>query len=152
MKNNFLNNGNFIELNEIENLCKKIKVFLPNEYKEFLKEVNGGEPLHSFFELRRFDKNASNVNTYVIVDEFFRFEQLEEVWEYLKEDLSEIGLFPIAEVRGGMLFCCKQEETNYAQIFFYDNNFGVIKVSDTLSQFIENLITEDMVDYDKYDQ
>lgn len=150
INNIFSNHGNEISTEEIEALVSRLGVILPVEYKRFIAYINGGNPKNHFFELRKFDPEETNINCYVIVDHFFHFEELEEIWNYTKGDLEELLLFPIAEVRGGMLLCCKQVSSESCELFFYDNNFGILKLTDSLGSFLNLLIPQSEVDYKKY--
>ena len=150
MKQFFLTYGESTTDEEIGNYIQKYHLKLPLEYKKFLKEVNGGITKDKAFELGNFDYEKKNINYYVDIDEFFSLKALHDVWIYTKEDLNEYNLFPVAEVRGGMLICCKQEESVNAEMFFYDNNFGVIALTKSLSEFLNLLIPESEVDFKKY--
>lgn len=139
-----------VNAEEVQAVLSRIGVLLPLEYKTFLTQINGGTPERTFLELRKFDAIASNINCYVIVDRFFSLGELEEVWYYTKEDLQELLLFPIAEVRGGMLICIRQSDSDLCEIYFYDANFGVIAITESLREFFDALISKKDVDYKKY--
>ena len=150
MEEKFINKGKRVSIEVVNNLEEKLNVRFPFEYKRFFVEINGGEAAENVLELRKFDLDETNINCYVTVDHFFSLDEVEEVWNYTKNDLEELSLFAIAEVRGGMLICCQQSEQEFCEIIFYDNNFGVIKIADTLRDFIDALISEGEVDYKKY--
>jgi len=135
---------------EIEKELNKIDVNLPQEYKSFLHNFNGGRPSRTFFELRKFDLNKSNSNYYINIDYFFTVNELEEIWNNTQQDLNPENLFPIAEADGGMIICCKKGDTDMAEIFFYDYNFGILKLTNSLKAFIDLLIPESDVNYKQY--
>lgn len=146
----FLNPGEKIDGEKFQSLLDKLEVVLPAEYKEFIVNINGGDPKDNFFELRKFDPEESNTNRYIVIDHFLHYSELEQVYRYTNEDLAEFFLFPIADVRGGMLLCCKQAPSEYCEMFLFDNNFGVLKLTDSLQSFLNLLIPPSEVDYKKY--
>jgi hypothetical protein len=146
----FSNYGAKVKLEDIKLLMAKLNVHLPTEYQKFISEINGGEPKNCFFEIRKFDPESTNVECYVIVEDFFNFQQFEEVWNYTKNDLEELSLFPIADVRGGMMICVRQSDAEFCELFFYDNDFGVLALSICLEKFLNLLIPKNEVDYRKY--
>lgn len=150
MSNLFINSGNPIPMPVVERLLEKISVRLPVDYKNFVASVNGGEPNRNFFELRKYDSGETNSNCYIVIDVFFQFNQLEDVWQNTKEDLLDMAFFPIAEVRGGSLICCRQSNGEMADIVLFDYNFGVLELNLTLNEFLGELIPEEEVDYRKY--
>src|SRR5580700_6990445 len=107
----FPEQGSPVTADEVEAVLNRIGVLLPLEYKAFLTQINGGTPERNWLELRIFDTTASNTNRYALIDRFFSIGELEEVWNYTKEDLQELLLFPIAEVEGGMLICTRQSDS-----------------------------------------
>ncbi|SDT55375.1 SMI1-KNR4 cell-wall [Mucilaginibacter mallensis] len=132
------------------NIKQQLDIKMPFEYVKFLQEINGGILDKHIFELRQYDPNKTNPNIYIIIDEFLSFEQLIKAWHYTKEELSDYNLLPIANVRGGMLVCCRQEETINAELFFYDPDFGPLKLTDSLLDFLNLLISEKEIDDEKY--
>ena len=81
-----------------------------------------------------------------MIDEFLSFQQLTEAWNYVKDELKSVNLIPVADVRGGMLICCREnqemDEKN-AKMFFYDSNFGTIELTNSLIDFLNLLITKE---------
>jgi hypothetical protein len=49
-----------------------------------------------------------------------------------------------------MIICCKQEGSIKAKIYFFDNNTGATKLTDSLIEFLNLLIPESEVDFKKY--
>src|SRR5258708_30499 len=150
MSNSFSDQGTPVSIDEIHVIFNEIEVLLPNEYEKFLSQINGGIPQRDFLELRKFDVSESNINCYIIIDRFFSLDELVDVWQFTKEDLQGFLVFAIGEVGGGMLVCIKQSDSELCEIYFYDANFGIIKIVESLSLFLDILVPKKDVDYKKY--
>jgi len=148
MRKFFLSHGQNIHSYEIEKFAHDQKLEIPIEYIKFLTDVNGGIPHKQIFNLREFDSNKDNPNTFIMIEEFLSFQQLSEAWSYVKHELSTFNLIPIADVRGGMLICCKQSDEmdrTDAKLFFYDMNFGIVKLTNKMLDFLNLLITKEVM-------
>jgi hypothetical protein len=84
------------------------------------------------------------------VEHFFNFHQFEEFWNYTKNDLEELSLFPIADVRGGMIICVRQSDAEVCELFLFDSDFGVLALTKSLMDFLNLLIPPSEVNYQKY--
>ena len=151
MENYFFKQGAKIKDKEVEDLIEDIGIELPLEYMDFLKKINGGITIYSFLELRKFDTKATDTNFFIKIEKFFELKELHQVYEYTSDLLNGETLFSIAEVRNGALICCNQSHTAKAKIYYYDNDFGILSLTDSLSDFLDELISVDDVDYKKYD-
>ncbi|WP_183574643.1 SMI1/KNR4 family protein [Mucilaginibacter sp. X5P1] len=150
MKEYFYSYGGPVSEKEIEDFIGKNNLTLPSEYIEFIKEVNGGETKKVSFELAKFDLENKKLDYYIDIDVFFSLAALNTVWNYTKGELNDDNLFPIAEVKGGMLICCLQLVSKNAEIYFYETTSGKTKLTESLGDFLELLIGENEVDFKKY--
>jgi len=145
----FKKNGPKITLTEILSLEKRLNIVFANTYKEFLLKFNGGAPIKNYIELRKFDYDKENTNTYIRIETFYSLEELEEAYGYTRDALAEEGLFAIADVAGGMFLCMESNEYSNGDIYYFDFDFGRIRIG-SLQTLFANLISNEEVDYSKY--
>lgn len=150
MEQYFISHGTPVSAAEIEHFIQENGLVLPKEYKDFIKKVNGGKTEKVSFELANFDSEKKQLDRYIDIEVFFSLTELNKVWNYVKDELNEYGLFPIADVKGGMIICCKQQSADLAKIYFYETISGATKLTESLQFFFELLISESEVDYKKY--
>ncbi|RCV85961.1 SMI1/KNR4 family protein [Billgrantia montanilacus] len=110
--------------NDIEMLEKKLCAELPKEYREFLKENNGGVPVPGFFDF--FDKNkgaedTSDVNRFLSVG----VKQYGSIEKYLEVYSGRVPAeyLPIAHDSGGNLILIKLLGSVVGGVFFWDHEY-----------------------------
>lgn len=132
---------NPLELIEFE---KTNSLKLPEDYKRFILEQNGGEP-----------KNKHHRKTDYVVSRilgWYEGEYYESIFEYIDtyQNRIPLGTFPIASDPFGNLFIMSLSEDSYGKIFFWDHE-GELEyydghyidncydVSDSFTEFIQGL-------------
>jgi hypothetical protein len=87
--------------------------------------------------------------TFAEIDEVVPIEgenNIEEVIEWTLNDLREYGIVPVITLTGGSIICLGVKDDNESQFFYFDYDFGIYKMNDTIEEFIEKL--EPAIDYD----
>jgi hypothetical protein len=143
----FRNSGKVISDFNIVEVEDKLAVKLPDGYKKFLMDQNGGKPSHNYIDLRSFDVAKVNTNIFVRIDRFFKLEEFQEVWLNTRKYLVGDELFPIAEFDGGMLLCVSFSAEKNGWVYYFD--FGKIELCH-ISQLLDVLLLEEEVNYSKY--
>lgn len=127
-------------------LEKKIGTSLPNDYREFLIQFNGGEPSpQGFWIIENYDGFC--------VHEFFGLNDGPEWLSLDRINNSELGLpeslLPIADDGLGDYVCLKITGDDFGAIFFVDHDQhpyedresfdGIIKLRESFSEFVSSL-------------
>jgi len=113
-----------ISLDSIESFINSYEIILPDDYKRFIFEYNGGFPKpNKFFSLDKSQSSACEV-LFGIDDGVTEYKHLtlNESWEALIKLLylpSEV--FPIGQDGFGNQLCICLKELNYGNIYFYDH-------------------------------
>ena len=145
MLNKFKENNRYCapKLLDIKNLERFLGFNIPEEYIEFLKSINGGEVFKEDFDLCQIDAKFATGSCpfFIAIESFFSFEILPDVWENTKDEYQKEKLFPIAEVLGGDVICINFSKEKKGEIFYHSYDFGYLKLSDSLNNFINSLIT-----------
>ncbi len=140
----------FTNTHSIEEFEAQFNILLSLDYKEFLKNENGGIPLKKTFLI-------NNKQGYDTIDIFFGLDMEKPFLSlsYLIEsyfDRFPKGILPIGEDPGGNYICLNVNEgEDYGKIYFYDhevdneNNDGTLNwdnlylIADSFTEFIAKL-------------
>jgi cell wall assembly regulator SMI1 len=120
MKPKISNSKSQLTVSTIQKLERNLKILLPEEYRNFLLEHNGGKPKPNVFPLPEnpIDSNA-------IVDWFFSITEdniysLEWYYKTMKNRIPS-ELLPIATDPGGNLICIQVSGSNIGRLYFWDH-------------------------------
>ena len=135
-----------VEEEEIFKLEEEIGFILPNDYKEFLINFNGGVPevKYSTFKLNELEENIGLQVLYGLnLEENL---DLREWYEEYEEDLLDDCLIIGHGIGFGFIVLVNSPEVS--GVYFWDNSFelenssedeNIYKISDTFREFIEEL-------------
>ena len=101
-----------ISRTQIEEFEKEKGISLPESYKAFLTEFNGGKPETNIFNI---DKNND-----AGVNEFIELKKIDEVI-YIYKNRIPNSVLPIAHSEGGNLVCLGIDKKNFDDVFFWDH-------------------------------
>jgi cell wall assembly regulator SMI1 len=130
---------------------KKIGFILPNDFKDFLYEFNGGltEEGSDVFFINDRKKNS-------MIDKFFGLDlkpssNIEYLLDYYSDRFPK-GIIPIGEDPGGNYICLNVNEgKDYGKVYFYDHEVdnedgqgnatwaNLTLIADTFTEFLEKL-------------
>lgn len=142
---NIIGYGNISE-EEVFKFEEKIGFSLPDDYKEFLLNYNGGVPeiKYSTFELNDFDESIGLQVLYGL--NLAQNLDLREWNEEYEDDLLDDCIIIGHGIGFGLIVLVKSME--FSGIYFWDHSFelesssedeNVYKIADTFKQFIDNL-------------
>lgn len=126
---------------------KGISIELPDDYRSFLLNYNGGKPVPSFFWIQPDEDGDSICQFYGLHDgpQHLRIDKSQGNNDYGIPDL----LIPIGDDGLGNFICIGVTKSIYGEIYFLDheehffddpNSFqGIIKISNSFSDFINSL-------------
>jgi len=135
---------------DIARIEEKLKVKLPEEYREFLLKYNGGKPIPdavrhegeyldfvAFFYAARFN---------IYADDLLR--NVEEYSEYILDHY-----LPFAESPGGDVYCLSLKPDEHGSVYYWDHEMAnydgepweenMIKLARSFDEFLAGLYTED---------
>lgn len=131
------------------------EISLPKEYRNFLLENNGGEPVpgFEFFWIKK-GKDGSSVHQYFGLHNGPIHLQLNT---YMDQSIFGFprSLLPVADDGMGNFICVGIQENNYGKVYFLDHDLfpfqsnenapGITQLSSSFSSFI-NALKEDPID------
>lgn len=148
MEGNFIHflksQGRKLLINDILLLEDFIKEKLPNSYRNFLIENNGGEfdSMHLSY-IKDLKGGASDIHLFLGIDRAINSSNI--IWNLalLKESCPSNKLLPIASDSGGGLFCLSFDRPDHVSLVFvpspFDEDFGIYFVSDSFEEFIDGI-------------
>lgn len=105
---------------DIQKLERKLDIVLPNDYRAFLLQYNGGKPEPSAFPLPE-----NPVDTHAMVDWFYCILNGDpydlETFTNIMVNRIPSGLLPIAIDPGGNQICIQASGVNRGKIYFWDH-------------------------------
>lgn len=122
------------------NVAARVGCRLPDEYIDFIREVDGGHPEVGTFFLRCETENSFSI------DWFYTFSNphVENVNAALDGWGKVLGslVLPIARDAGGNQFCLDLNDAiPSVWIYLHDENVGKIKLTDSFVEFLATLTT-----------
>ena len=142
-----------VDEHDVQSFEQKYHIRLPEPYRSFLIETNGGYP-----DKDRFPTPWNELNQYIIVDYFYGLNYRRDTWGDLSDarttftDRIPEDLVAIASDPGGNQICLGLAGERYGQIFFwemeeesdeepptYDN---VSFVANSFQQFLDGLYAD----------
>lgn len=141
-----------IEEKAIQEFEKRINYTIPDDFKSFLHEVNGGDPkgvlfTHDFIEIDPINGEPHNQGT--DIDQFYSLEEIEfDYYDYLEDDYIPSTFIPFAiSSFGNLLLLYLGDTEDYGGVYFANhdlfdsktNQYVISKVSSSFSEFIQEL-------------
>lgn len=78
---------------------------------------------------------------FIIIEEVFPKDELEDIWSNYEEYLDEYLIFPFLGTLGEAVICIGYGNDNKGKIFYFDFDFGACELDgDNLEAFLEKLI------------
>lgn len=139
MKPKFKEVGKKVDANFQIRLEKFLRKNLPVQFRDFLIEFNGGIPSPDSFNLQKYDLSKKNTNIIVYVEKFFSAGELTKIWGYTKDIIDELSVLPIADISGSAILCIGIGQENVGEIYYWDADFGLTYLTDSLTEFWEIL-------------
>lgn len=141
--------GKKLSIEEITEFEKQYNVALPNQYKQFMLDFNGGTIEPAVFKISE-EKGESVLSAFYAIDDSLRSNLLKK-YIYIYDGRLPQGFIPIGKDPGGNLICVSNQESSYDQVYFWDheeetnipNDFSnMYFLAENIYEFI-NLLYED---------
>lgn len=158
MKINIKKNEVDSTLDDINNLEKLYSSTLPQDYKSFLTEYNGGFPDDNMFRSPFFEELVG-------VRYFFGFNSIScmDLMSHIKTFKNRVpeNVIPIGEDDCGNLFCLSLRDKDYNAVYFWDHELeadedepptesNLFKLTNNFNEFLEGLEPFDESLLDKF--
>jgi hypothetical protein len=138
---------------ELKNFEKLIGYRLPEDYRCYLLNFNGTEPVNTVFHISKAEGETS-IHNMLGIHNGPEFAKLEPSFGD-RNITRKVGLLAFADDTFGNYFCLNLQCKKYGEVYFYDHEASyankiktLIKVADGFDNFIESLISEE--EYDRY--
>ena len=142
-------NSKRIKEKDIEYIENKFGLKFPSEYRNFMIETNGGEPIENYLE---FDDESAVISNFFSYETEIKSDSLEWNGDVLYKKRIPVSLFPIADALNDIICIGVKDEFN-GKIFLWDSaaesneeipDFSNIKkIADSWSDFVKMLKEED---------
>jgi cell wall assembly regulator SMI1 len=148
-----LDSGKQLNTSAIADFEKQFDIRLPQDYKEFLLQNNGGAPeedwAFDFIDIATNTKTGSDIQSFFVIydEETYKDDDLRKSYRILRENEEvPVGILPIGNDPGGNLICISVSDKNYGEVFFCDHELedpetGYIimsTIADSFSKFIDS--------------
>lgn len=137
----FVNTGSQISQGDISEFENKYEVSLPQEYKDFLLQTNGGRPEPDFFP---FSDDGFVVTWFYNLKNGKHLLELTLELLWIAEQIVPRTLIPIARDQGGDLVCISLNEEEYGKIYmwFGSTDSDPVFLAESFTEFIDALVEE----------
>lgn len=151
-------NGTKLNLGSISKFETMLNIVLPDDYKIFMIDSNGGMPEEDWV----FDFNDSITNTkkrsliqnffVIYLEDNFEVDNLKNVCNQLWNDRAiSRSMFPFAEDPAGNFICISLKENDCGTVYFCDHEYEDAeteymmrsKIADSFSDFINSLYIDE---------
>jgi hypothetical protein len=78
---------------------------------------------------------------YLVIQEAVRYEQADITFERVRQYIYDYAVYPILVILGGNILCIGISKENVGAIFYYDFDFGLFEIANSLNELIGQLIT-----------
>ncbi|ELZ8935263.1 SMI1/KNR4 family protein [Cronobacter dublinensis] len=99
---------------------KRSKIILPDDYKDFLRKYNGGQPVPKSFRFYSNREDGSSIDWFLSLGKD-KYSNLQKYYQNFKERIPA-GFLPIAHDAGGNLIILANNEENTG-IYFWDHEY-----------------------------
>ena len=140
-----------LTVGNIDSVEKKLKNNLPEDYKAFLLEHNGGHPEDCVFSYKMADKKyESLINRFNAIHSEKEYNLLAKFQYYQDQKRIPTNMLPIADDPFGNIICMSLSRDDYGSIYFWDHELEVERpqfeniffISYSFKDFIDNLKPE----------
>ena len=120
MRFKLIDQGASLTTAQVDRIEDRLGMKLPDEYRNFLLDHNGGTPEPRAFPIVDFDKNPKGlVQVFFRIDDGIESSRLDWNYKVFKGRIPK-ELFPIACDDGGGLICLTISGTNVGAIYYWD--------------------------------
>lgn len=144
------NSRHKIDDKELSDLETRLKMKLPNDYKKFLLQNNGGIPIPNVFDFIDGDGQNSNslVHYFYAVYNDNGHDNLENNYNFFKSERRiPSNILPIAEDPFGNMICISVSGDDYGKVYFWDHELegqsesydNISLIASSFDEFINNL-------------
>ncbi len=141
MKTTLIKSGDPITESDISEFEATYKVQLPEDYKDFLVENNGGRPEKNFFPFQ---------DDGFIIAWFFNLKNGKDTLEWtlqllwIAEQTIPRNLLPVARGQGADFYCICLDSNNYGKVFLWYGNIDEepFEVASSFSELVDGLQDE----------
>jgi len=114
---------------------------------EHLIEGVWEEPLYSELSSKKVDVliyselSQQIPDKYLVIEEVFPKDELEDIWDNFESYLNEYQIFPFLGTLGESVICIGYGDTNKGKLFYFDFDFGSFQLdNDDLDSFLGKLV------------
>ena len=130
-----------IDFHRAEIYENKTDTRLPFDYKKFLTECNGGEPVSGFFFHEKIGVTLIHFYYGLSLQDYRDLENATNSLRMIGDEFESV--IRIARDPGGMAICLGVKENNLGQIFVFDHDSGsedieLIKIADSFDEFFNS--------------
>ena len=109
-----------LELSDMSNIESMIGGVLPNQYKNFLLQFNGGRPESSVFKIEGLENNpVGKIQVFLGIDREIESSNIDWNYDVFKGRVPS-DILPIARTGTGDLICIGIKENKFGKIYFWD--------------------------------
>jgi cell wall assembly regulator SMI1 len=146
-----------IQIVDIEKVERDYNIRLPQDYRDFLLEHNGGVPQPDTFDLLLAGKpSSSDVRRFLGIGGASQ-DSLETQRKLDTNHVMPDSLLPIAYDSGGSVICLSVREADYGKVYFWDNQDvdlsdpyrNVYYVANSFTEFLNSLYHFDLAEWER---
>jgi hypothetical protein len=80
---------------------------------------------------------------YLLIESMISKERFKEVLEFCKPILEGLSVFALFDILGGNLICIGYSEENLGFVYYFDFDFGIFKLDDSIAEFIGKICLDE---------
>lgn len=137
-----------LDLKDLETFEKIINYRLPNDYRSYLLEFNGAEPINPYCTISN-EEGEAKIHGMLGIHNGPEYVKLEPSFGD-NNNTKNTGMLGFAYDEGGNYFCLCLKPDNYGEVYFYDHESSeankidtLVKVTDSFDKFIASLFSEE---------
>lgn len=120
---------------ELAGVERKLKLQLPETYRRFLLEYNGGIPSPDIIDVQGLPGSPTDLQVLFGIDREVESSDLALNYSLFKKRLPNLRLLPIGCDSGGNLFCMDVRGDIVGQIFYCDVNSSAARLYEVAPSF-----------------
>lgn len=118
--------------------------------QNYLKNLATLQIESKMIDLRNYNHVYEEVTDYLLeIEEVIKADGddgIENILSRVQEMVEEYNIVPIIKIVGGSVICLGNQKENENHIYYYNNDFGIFKLDESIDVFISKL--EQNIDYD----
>lgn len=137
-----------LSISELEKFEQLINYRLPDDYRHYLLNFNGAEPINTVCHVSDLE-GATNLHTMLGIHNGPEYAKLELEFGD-RNSTKKTGFLAFADDTFGNYFCLNLQRKKYGEVYFYNHESShaskiktLSKVADSFESFIESLISEE---------